>query len=282
MTEAPSSPTPDGGEASAPASLASLGAACLWPNNKASSPRTLARNDNALWTTVDSPFSSFAESIRVIKVAVDLAEIVRANKVIGFTSSLPNEGKSTLATSLALLTAQAGRSVILVDGDLRNPSLTRALAPSAQAGIIEVISEKAAIEDVIWWSDPKVNLSFLPAVMKSRVAHTNEILASEATKTLFDDLRQRYEYIIVDLSPLAPVVDVRTTTHFINSYVCVIQWGSTKIDVVKRALADAPGIYEKLIGTVLNKADISKLSRYDAHRGEYYSNKHYGRYGHAN
>ena len=280
--EPSSSPTPDGGEASAPASLASLGAACLWPNNKASSPRTLARNNNALWTTVDFPFSPFAESIRVIKVAVDLAEIVRANKVIGFTSSLPNEGKSTLAASLALLTAQAGRSVILVDGDLRNPTLTQALAPSAQAGIIEVISEKAAIEDVIWWSDPKVNLSFLPAVMKSRVAHTNEILASDATKTLFDDLRQRYEYIIVDLSPLAPVVDVRTTTHFIDSYVCVIQWGSTKIDVVKRALADAPGIYEKLIGTVLNKADISKLSRYDAHRGEYYSNKHYGRYGHAN
>ena len=266
--EAPASPTPDGREASS------------WPDNKAS-PRTLARTNNALWTTVDAPFSQFAKSIRVIKVAIDLGEIVRANRVIGFTSSLPNEGKSTLAASLALLTAQAGSSVILVDGDLRNPSLTEALAPSAQAGFIEVISEKAAIEDVIWWSDPKVNLSFLPAVMKSRVAHTNEILASDATKSLFDDLRQRYEYVIVDLSPLAPVVDVRTTTRFINSYVCVIQWGGTKIDVVKRALADAPGIYEKLIGTVLNKADISKLSRYDAHRGDYYSNKHYGRYGHA-
>ncbi len=266
---APSPPTPDGGEI------------CLLSDNRTPNPRTLERNNNALWTTVDSPFSSFAESIRVIKVAIDLTEIVRTNRVIGLTSSLPNEGKSTLAANLALLTAQAGRSVILVDGDLRNPSLTQALAPSAQAGFIEVISEKAAIEDVIWWSDPKVNLSFLPAVMKSRVAHTNEILASDAAKTLFDELRQRYEYIIVDLSPLAPVVDVRTTAHFIDSYICVIQWGSTKIDVVKRALADAPGVYEKLVGTVLNKADISKLSRYDAHRGEYYSNKHYGRYGRA-
>ena len=115
--------------------------------------------------------------------------------------------------------------------------------------------------------------------MKSRVAHTSEILGSAAIKTLFDELRQRYEYIIVDLSPLAPVVDVRTTAHFVNSYICVIEWGKTKIDVVKKALAEAPGVYENLLGTVLNKADISKLSRYEAHRGAYYDNKHYSRYG---
>ncbi len=247
-------------------------------NEKPSGPRMLARSNNALWTITASPFSRYAESIRVVKVAVDLNEITRSNKIIGFTSSLPNEGKSTLAGSLALLTAQAGRSVILVDCDLRNPSLTRTLAPSAQRGFFEVISGNAAIEDVIW-SDPKDNLSFLPTVLKTRVAHTNEILASAATKRFFDGLRDRYEYIIVDLSPLSPVVDVRTTAHFVNSYICVIEWGHTRIDVVKRALADVPGVYENLLGTVLNKADISKLSRYDAHRGQYYSNKHYAQYG---
>jgi succinoglycan biosynthesis transport protein ExoP len=169
----------------------------------------------------------------------------------------------------------------LVDCDLRNPSLTQALAPSAQAGLVEVISDKAPIEDVLWQSDPKTNLSFLPAVMKSRVAHTNEILASAATKRLFVELSKRYEYIIVDLSPLAPVVDVRTTTHFVDSYICVIEWGHTKIDVVKKALADAPGVYQNLIGTVLNKVNINKLGRYDAHRGKYYRNKHYARYGYG-
>jgi len=244
-------------------------------------PRILAHDDNVLWSAVDAPFSRFAESLRVLKVAIDLSELVRSNKVIGFTSSLPNEGKSTLAAAAALLIAQTGARTILVDCDLRNPSLTQALAPSAQAGLVEVISDKAPIEDVLWQSDPKTNLSFLPAVMKSRVAHTNEILASAATKRLFVELSKRYEYIIVDLSPLAPVVDVRTTTHFVDSYICVIEWGHTKIDVVKKALADAPGVYQNLIGTVLNKVNINKLGRYDAHRGKYYRNKHYARYGYG-
>ena len=247
---------------------------------EALNPRNIVHDDNALWTVVDSPFSRFAESIRSIKVAADLNEIVKLNKVIGFTSSLPMEGKSTVAAALALLIAQAGGRVILVDCDLRNPSLTRTLAPSAKAGFIDVISEKAAIEDVLW-TDPKTNLSFLPAVMKSRVAHTNEILASAATKNLFDELCRRYEYIIVDLPPLAPVVDVRTTTHFVNSYVFVIEWGGTKIDVVKKVLADAPGVYENLLGAVLNKTDVSRLNRYEAHRGAYYDNKHYARYGYT-
>jgi capsular exopolysaccharide synthesis family protein len=244
-------------------------------------PRTLVHDENVLWTTVDSPFSRYTESLRVLKVAVDLREIVRSNKVIAFTSSLPNEGKSTLAAGLALMIAQAGARAILVDCDLRNPSLSQTLAPSATVGFIEVVSDKATIDDVLWQSDPKINLSFLPTVLKSRVAHTSEILASAATKKLFDELRKRYEYIIVDLSPLAPVVDVRTTAHFVDSYVCVIEWGRTKIDVVRKALADAPGVYQNLIGTVLNKADITKLSRYDAHRGDYYYNKHYARYGYV-
>lgn len=247
---------------------------------EALNPRNIVHDDNALWTVVDSPFSRFAESIRSIKVAADLNEIVKLNKVIGFTSSLPMEGKSTMAAALALLIAQAGGRVILVDCDLRNPSLTRTLAPSAKAGFIDVISEKAAIEDVLW-TDPKTNLSFLPTVMKSRVAHTNEILASAATKNLFDELCRRYEYIIVDLPPLAPVVDVRITTHFVNSYVFVIEWGGTKIDVVKKVLADAPGVYENLLGAVLNKAEVSRLNRYEAHRGAYYDNKHYARYGYT-
>lgn len=253
----------------------------LPPNNNASGSRTIAHTDNVLWTTIDSPFSRFSESMRAIKVAIDLNGVGKSCKVLGFTSSLPNEGKSTLSAALALLIAQAGGRVLLIDCDLRNPSLTRTLAPAAKAGLIEVISQKAAIEDVLWWSDPDSNLAFLPTVMKSRVAHTNEILASEATKQLFDELRQRYEYIIVDLSPLAPVVDVRTTAHLVNSYVCVIEWGCTKIDVVKKALDEASGVYEKLLGTILNKADISKLSRYEAHRGAYYDNKFYARYGYA-
>ena len=84
--------------------------------------------------------------------------------------------------------------------------------------------------------------------MTSRLAHTSEILASAAMKRLFDRLRESYDYVIVDLSPLAPVVDVRTATHLLDCYLFVIEWGKTKIDIVEHALNAARGVYDNLLG----------------------------------
>ena len=89
------------------------------------------------------PLSRFAESIRSIKLGIELSALQSPNKVIGVTSSLPHEGKSTIAASLAQIIAQAGKSVILIDCDLRNPSLSRALAPNAASGLLEVISRRS-------------------------------------------------------------------------------------------------------------------------------------------
>src|SRR5262249_1844988 len=129
-----------------------------------SSSRTIVRDQDLIWTAVNSPFSRFAEALRSIKVAIDqnsgaagsggevvskdgkplygaakASSIAKCKRkgcaIIGFTSSLPNEGKSTIAASLALLMAQAGARVILVDCDLRNPSLSRKFAPRAEHGV---------------------------------------------------------------------------------------------------------------------------------------------------
>jgi succinoglycan biosynthesis transport protein ExoP len=242
--------------------------------------RTIKRDNSILWSAVDFPFSRFAESIRSIKIAADLANTTKSNKVIGITSSLPNEGKSTIAMAFAQLMAHAGSRVVLVDCDLRNPSLTRRLAPRASDGLLDVISGKALPEQVLW-ADPTTNLYFLPATSKGRITHTSDILASVATKALFDRLRESFDYIVVDLSPLAPVVDVRATTNLIDSYLYVIEWGHTKIDVVEHALRAAREVYDNLLGVVLNKADINLLSRYESHRGKYYRNRYYARYGYT-
>jgi succinoglycan biosynthesis transport protein ExoP len=181
---------------------------------------------------------------------------------------------------LALIMAQGGTRVLLVDADLRNPSLTRRLAPSASSGILEVLAGTAALNEVLW-KDAASGLRFLPAVVKSRLAHTHEILGATATKDFFQRLREHFDYVIVDMSPLAPVVDVRTATHLVDSFVFVVEWGRTKIDVAEHALGDAPGVYENLLGVVLNKADLSILSRYESYRGSYYYNKYYARYGYT-
>jgi succinoglycan biosynthesis transport protein ExoP len=242
--------------------------------------RIVSRTQSPMWNVIDSPFSRFAEAIRAIKLASDLGGVVKPNKIIGITSSLPNEGKSTVAAALGLLTAQAGCRVILVDCDLRNPSLTAALAPSAEAGFLDVVSGRKSLGEVVW-VEPTTKLAFLPSVVPGRFLNSSEILSGDATKGLFESLRRSYDYVIVDLSPLAPVVDVRATTQFVDSFLFVIEWGRTRIGVVNHALSQARNIHQNLLGVVLNKASIRELSRYERQTREYYDNKHYARYGYS-
>jgi succinoglycan biosynthesis transport protein ExoP len=187
---------------------------------------------------------------------------------------LPEEGKSTIAANFAAMIAHAGSRVILVDADLRKPSLSRNLSPGASAGLVEVAAGRTALNDAIW-TDPTNGLTFLPAGPEStKLLHPNEILASVAIKSLIDKLRGAFDYVIVDFPPLAPVVDTRTTASFIDSYVYVVEWGRTKIDVVEHNLSNAREVYDRLLGVVLNKANMSVLQRYEPYRTNYYYRKY--------
>ncbi|MGJ4952562.1 polysaccharide biosynthesis tyrosine autokinase [Bradyrhizobium sp. HKCCYLS20291] len=241
-------------------------------------PRQVVPDGGLYWHVVHNPFSGFTESVRAIKVAADIAARSGGGRVIGFTSSLPNEGKSTVAAGFAELLAQSGARTILIDGDLRNPSLTRGLMPAAECGVLEVLSGKRDMSQVLW-REPATGLDLLPAVIPSRHAQTSEVLASAVMRNLIDDLRKRYDYVVVDLSPLAPVVDVRTTSDLIDSYVFVVEWGRTKIDVVQHAMNSARHLREQLLGVVLNKAELKLMSRYGY--GGYYRNDYYRRYGYS-
>lgn len=247
---------------------------------KRSGPRNIVRDASVRWTVVDSPLSRFTESIRAIKIAVDLVSTDNANKIIGIASSVPNEGKSTIALSLAQLIAHSGGRAILVDCDLRKPALSRALTPDAKTGFIEIVAGKATFEDVLW-TEPTTGLAFLPTVLPSRVVHTSEILASDDTRKMFERLREAYDYVIVDLSPLAPVVDVRVMTPLIDSFVFVVDWGRTKIDIVEHALSTTRGVYDNLLGIVLNKVDMNSFGRYESYHGSYYDSRYYAHYGYT-
>ena len=242
--------------------------------------RIIARKQDLFWIMADSPFSRFAESIRSLKVAADLNKGTKPNTIVAITSSLPNEGKSTTAVALAQLVALTGGKAVLVDCDLRNPSLSRKLAPKANRGLLEVIWGKLPLSEVVW-TDPATNLSFIPAVVRGRLADSSEILASEETRKVFEKLRAAYDYVIVDLSPLAPVVDVRAMTHLVDSFVFVVEWGRTKIDVAEHVLSGAPGVYENLLGVVLNKVNMKTFARYESSRENYYYNRYFARYGYT-
>jgi succinoglycan biosynthesis transport protein ExoP len=244
-----------------------------WPAKKAESGNvkgTLVRGDRGIsWSAIDHPLSRFSEGVRSIKVAIDLENRSRSCKVIGLTSAAPNEGKSTVALALGQMIARNGASVIVVDCDLRNPSLTRSVAPSAAVGVVELARRGTSLADVVW-RDPLTQMAFLPATSYVGPPDPPSILSSAEFRRLFDELQKQYEFVVVDLSPLAGVIDVCATTELIDAYVLVIEWGRTTIDTVQHTLRSAGNISRSILGAVLNKADIKSLASYDPYLTSYY------------
>lgn len=220
---------------------------------------------------IEEPLSSFAEAFRSIKVAADIS----GSRVIGITSTVPGEGKSAISSNLAELMAHTGKRVIMVDADLRNPSLSRGLAPHSKMGLLEVLNGQVALDDAVY-IDEDTGLRFLPAVLNSRLAYTNEVLASDAFKNLIEGLRNDYEYVIIDFSPVAPVVDVRAAKQIVDSYIYVIEWGKTQVNHVQQQLSGFPQLRDRLLGFVLNKANVRVLQRYQTYYGNYSYGNYYG------
>jgi polysaccharide biosynthesis transport protein len=251
----------------------------IWDQEDASAQtRTISRHANFPWGVMNSPLSRFAETIRSVKAAASIGSPGKKNQVIAVTSALPNEGKSTVAMALAQTIALGGGRTILIDCDLRNPALSARLAPSAQYGVVDGIFGRVPLEDVLW-IEPASNLAFLPAAAPNQLSVSSDILSCEETRKFFETLRDNFDSIIIDLSPLEPVVDARVVTHLIDSFILVVEWGRTDIGIVEHALGSARGIYDNLLGVVLNKVNMKTLSRYENYREDIHHNKKYAQYG---
>ncbi|QRG05910.1 polysaccharide biosynthesis tyrosine autokinase [Xanthobacter dioxanivorans] len=227
---------------------------------------------------ITDPFSRFAETLRSVKVSADVSIFGQSVRVIGIVSTLPKEGKSTVSANLAQLVAHSGQRCILIDGDLRNPSLTWRIAPNAKKGLLELVLGQATFDEVAI-IDPLTNVKFIPAVVPSEIAHTNEILASDKMAALIDQLRQTTDYLVIDFPPMAPVVDVMASTHLVDGYVYVLDWGSSHRDLVINTLQNAPKVYEKVLGCLLNKVDIKAMKNLEDYGTKYYYHKYYASYG---
>ena len=210
----------------------------------------------------DSEIASTSEVTGLLFFVGATAGLMILASVIGITSALPAEGKSTVAANLANLMADAGRRVVLIDADLRNPTLARSLSPRPQAGWLDVISGKLDLTEATG-REPTTGLALLPLLLTEAPVHSDEILASQGFRDLLERLRQSYDYIIVDLPPLAPVVDVRATVPAIDSFVFVVEWGATSVKTVRRHLLKETELHERLLGVVLNKANTRLLERFE-------------------
>lgn len=217
----------------------------------------------------ESPFSRFAEELRNVKVTLDVVRLTRDVKVVGLVSALPKEGKTTLSSNLAHLAAQSGHRVLLIDGDLRNPMLTRAAASDLGGGLIAVLQGTTSLQEALV-RDPVSGLDFLPAVVPDRMAHTAELISSDSMARLLNEARDRYDYVFVDLPPLLSVVDTKAASRLVDGFLFVIAWGVTSRQAVVEALTGAQLVAERTIGVVLNNADPAALKRIEYYKGRYY------------
>jgi succinoglycan biosynthesis transport protein ExoP len=222
---------------------------------------------------VKAPFSIAAEVIRGIKIAADQANDGHGARVIGVISALPGEGKSSIAANLAHLIAHNGSLVLLVDGDLRSPSLSRLFTPDARVGLPDILVGHADRRSVTY-NLSSLPLDFVPARTAMNLQQSDGILASSAMKRFIDECRAQYTYVVVDLPPFVPVVDVKAAAHLMDGFALVIEWGVTPREVIGDALATMPSISGKIFGSVLNKASFNQLKRYGEHVS-YYDNKNY-------
>jgi succinoglycan biosynthesis transport protein ExoP len=217
-----------------------------------------------------APFSATAEALRYIKVAIDLHPA--GGKVIGFVSALPGEGKTTVAAAFATFVARAGGRTLLIDADLRNPSLTRALGYNDVPGLLDVVADKTSFDEVVV-TDSKHKFDYLPSSTRIKPSNSSDILNSPAMKQVLKGAKNDYDYVLVDLPPILPVVDVKAVAHLFDAFVLIVEWGSTSTDEILKAVAASPVLSERLLGAVLNKADENIMRRFEG-----YSDRHYNYY----
>jgi succinoglycan biosynthesis transport protein ExoP len=218
---------------------------------------------------IEEPGTFFAEAIRAVRLAIQRARKIDTVKVVLVTSGLESEGKTTFAGNLALSFATLGIKTLLIDGDLRNPGLTRAVSPNADAGLLQVATGEVSLERAILL-DRSTGLSILPSPAIKDVDAITELMFSEQIVDILDRLKSHYELIIIDSPPLIPLVDGRALAELADRILLAMAWNQTPREVVAHTMELLAPVHDRILGTVLTQVDLSKIRFYDYYRSSAY------------
>ena len=206
------------------------------------------------------PLSAYSEAIRSLSNSILLAGQSDPMKVVIVTSTLPGEGKSTVSVALARLAAKSGKRVLLIDADLRRPTI-HAQFDGIEWGntVIDVIEGRVPLDEALY-SDPESGLKILPA--RDGGDLSPDLVNSDGMRTTLMAASQQYDLVVVDSPPVLPVADSLVLSRHADGVLYIVRWEATPRDAIGnglQALADAGA---HLIGTALTQVDFDRYTRY--------------------
>jgi succinoglycan biosynthesis transport protein ExoP len=217
------------------------------------------------------PQSQMAESYRALRTSLLLSNLGAPPKVIMVTSARPQEGKTTTSINTAIVLAQKGVRVLLIDADLRRPSVHKTLGMGPRSGLSNVLTGSATVQQTITISPIISNLFILPA--GTPPPNPAELLASANMKELIDELRHQYDHIVIDTPPTLSVTDAVVLSPRADATILVIRSGQTTKQALRRSRDILTQVNAHVAGVLLNAVDLTSPDYY-------YYYEYQGKYGH--
>ena len=217
------------------------------PNGIGKSGGKLARE------VIDRPLSPYSESIRTIHTNLMLSDVDARPRVVLVTSSLPGEGKSTVAISLAQMAARYGQKVVLIDGDLRRPAVHRLVKLPTKPGLVDWLLNRCSFDEIVQRQASGgadiISSGELPSIPPN-------LLASERFKQLLRGLVEQYDLVILDSAPVLAVPDTRVLSMLADKTIFAVRWAGTSYRVALTALRQLQEGGAYVAGAVLTAVDV--------------------------
>ena len=223
-----------------------------------------------------APKSALAEAVRSLRTSILFSKVDEPPRTVMFTSSVPREGKSTTSMLVAMTSRQMGKSAVIIDCDLRLPSLARLLPDEGrEQGLLSVLDGTATIDEAIY-HDEETGLDVLMTVPSEPRSNINaaDILSSRKFHEIVAELKARYDLVIFDTPPSLVVADAKILSRLVDAVVYVVRWDSTPRGAVQEGIKELQSVGAPLIGvsfTMLNEARAARYSYdgYSYYRGRY-------------
>ena len=213
------------------------------------------------------PFSVVAESYRNLRSALLLAKADEPPKTIMLTSATRSEGKSTTLVNTSIVFAQMGARVLIIDGDLRRPRCHKILKMPNEVGLAECLAGQIEPEKVL--RPTQVDNLFV-ITSGSRPPNPAELLGSKSMRRTIHSLRDQFDYIFIDSSPVLPVSDALPLATMVDGVLLVVDGQKTPRQLVRDARLRLSSTQIKMLGVLLNRVDVQEGS-YGSYYGHYYN-----------